>query len=558
MATKTTVEQYKRRHSALDTEHSSWKNDYQTITDFLLPRRGRYLTSDVNKGGKVNNKIINNSGTYALRTLSAGMMAGLTSPARPWFRLVTSNLKLLDNSAVKEWLYDVQVILMTIFAKSNLYKALPTLYTELGGFGTGCMVIDEDFDDVIRCTTHTAGSYRLATNKNGVADTMYRDVPYTVQQVVEKFGYENCSTSVKTMYNAGTFDKYIDVVHVIEPRKVRDHNLATPDNMPIASVWYEKSSNEGKFLRESGYEDNPLVAPRWIVDSSDVYGVGPGHDTKGEIKALQVKEKKLAQAIEKEINPPMTGPSSMDGKANSVLPGHLTFVDVRQGGNGFTPAYQIRPNIDKMNENIRESERRISRGFYEDLFLMLSQSDRRQITAREVEERHEEKLLMLGPVIERVEDEGLDIIIDRTYNIADRGGLIPPAPEELQGANLKVEYISILAQAQKAVATNGIERLVGFVGQVAQAQLAAGQEPTALDKFDVDQSVDDYAEALGTSPKLVRSKDSVEELRGDREEQRMQQQRAESIASSAQVGKDLADIDTEGKNALTDILSAAQ
>ena len=550
----TPISKYTKRHLALDAEHSSWKSDYITISDYILPRRGRFLTSDVNKGGKTNNKIINNSGTNALRTLSAGMMAGLTSPARPWFRL-TTDVTLMDNTAVKEWLFDVQRILLTVFAKSNLYKALPVLYTELGGFGTGCMVIDEDFDDVIRCTTHTAGSYRLATNKNGFADTMYRDVPMTVQQIVEKFGLDKCSANVKALYNAQSLDKYIDVVHVIEPRKVRDHNLATPDQMPIASLWYEKANNEGNFLRESGYEDNPLVAPRWLVDSSDVYGTGPGHDTKGEIKALQIKEREKAKAVAKMGNPPMTGPPGMKDAPASVLPGHITYVDVRQGQEGFRPAYQIQARIDGYIADIQESERRISRGFYEDLFLMITQSDRRQITATEISERKEEKLLMLGPVVERVEDEGLDIVIDRTFNIALRNGLIPPAPEELQGQNLKVEYISILAQAQKAVATSGIERFAGYVESVAGIQLASGQEPSALDKFDVDQSIDEYGESLGVSPKIIRSDDVVDDMRGARQRQAQAKQMADSIAQTAAVGKDLSQTDTEGKNALTDIIN---
>lgn len=553
----TTVLQYKKRHKALDSIYSSWLTDYKDISDYILPRRGRFLVGDVNKGGRTNNKIINNSATMAVRTMSAGMMAGITSPARPWFRLVTTNTRLMEIASVKAYLFDVETILRAIFAKSNFYKALPVLYTELGGFGTGCMVIEEDFDNVIRCVNMTVGSYRLATNKDGIADTMYHDEPMTVQQVVDKFGLEQCSESVKSLYNSQAFDKIVNIVHVIEPRKVRDHNLATSDNMPIASLWYEKD-NAQKFLRESGYEDQALIAPRWIVDSGDAYGTGPGHDTKGEVKALQIKEREKAKAIQKIVNPPMTGPTSMEGKANSVLPGHITFVDSRQGTDGFRPAYQIQVRINELNEDINESERRISRGFYEDLFLMLSQSDRRQITAREVEERHEEKLLMLGPVLERLNDEALNIAIDRTFNIANRNGLLPEPPEELQGMNLKVEYISILAQAQKAVATQGIERLAAYVEHVAGIQTNTGGTPTVLDKFDFDQSVDEYAEALGTSPKLVRSDDAVDGIRAGRKQAENAAQMAQAAQQMAATSKDLSQADTSGKNALTDLLGTSQ
>ena len=75
-------------------------------------------------------------------------------------------------------------------------------------------------------------------------------------------------------------------------------------------------------------------------------------------------------------------------------------------------------------------------------------------------ERHEEKLLMIGPVLERLHHEMLSPLIELTFARMVSAGIVPPAPEELHGRQLNVEFVSVLAQAQRAVATNSIDRFV--------------------------------------------------------------------------------------------------
>tara|TARA_R110002050_G_scaffold247646_1_gene385409 strand:- start:782 stop:1459 length:678 start_codon:yes stop_codon:yes gene_type:complete len=215
---------------------------------------------------------------------------------------------------------------------------------------------------------------------------------------------------------------------------------------------------------------------------------------------------------------------------------------------GFRPTYEVNPRLGELQQDIAETQYRIQQGFYADLFQMMTQSDRRQITAREIDERHEEKLLMLGPVLERLHTELLNPLIDRTFNIMARNDLLPPAPEELGGVTLKVEYISVMAQAQKAIGTGAIERLAGFVGNM------AATKPDVLDKFDADQSVDEYAEMLGVPPKIVVPDDVVQQMRQARQEQMEQQQMMEQASMGAQAAKVMSDADTGGENILTDII----
>lgn len=540
---------YLRRLGDLQNERSNYFGHWQELSEYILPRRGRFLTSKRNDGSKKNNKIIDSTATIAVRTLAAGMMSGITSPARPWFRLSTPNPEMMEDGMVKQWLFDVEKRMRDIFARSNLYNALQTVYEELAVFGTGAMLVQEDYNDVIRCYPFTVGEYTLALSDRLEVNTFYREFDLTVGQMVEWFGKDNCSDGVQAMFRNGHIDKWQTIVQVIEPNFLRDTSKKDRFNMPYRSIYFEKSGSGDTFLSEEGYEDFPVMAPRWHVTGVDIYGRSPGMDALGDVKALQIEQKRKAQGIDKMVNPPMQAPSSLRGQAASVLPGGVTYVDtVTNSGGGFRPVYEVNPRLGELQQDILETQSRIRQTFYADLFQMLSMSNRAQITAREIDERHEEKLLMLGPVLERLQAELLNPLIDRVFNIMMRNKLVPEPPQALQGMDIKVDYISMMAQAQRAIGTASIERLAGFVGNL------SGAMPGVLDKFDADQAVDEYAEMLGVPPRIVVPDDKVKELRAAKEQSMAQEQAMQQLGTGAQAAKVLSEADTSGQNMLNSIL----
>ena len=203
-----------------------------------------------------------------------------------------------------------------------------------------------------------------------------------------------------------------------------------------------------------------------------------------------------------------------------------------------------------MRLDIEAVERRINSAFFVDLFLAISNMEgiqpRNQL---DLAQRNEERLVQLGPVLERLHGEFLTHLIDRVFNQALRAQILPEAPQDLQGTDLKVRFISTLAMAQRSVVTADIERLSLFT-----SNLVAGGWETALDKFDADQAIDEYSKAIGVPPQVVLSDDAVANIRAQRQQQIEQQQLLEAAQSAAQTAKTVADTDTEGKNALTDLI----
>lgn len=549
------LQHFNRRLESLKTEQSTHIGSWRELADNILGYRGRFLVTDRNKGHKRNTKQYNNTPKRAVRTLQSGLMAGATSPARPWFRLQTTDPRLREMGAVKRWVERVEVLLREILNQSNMYRVLSQLYGDIGTFGNGPIALYEDFNNVVRGFSFPVGSYMLAADGEGTIDTLYREYQLTAGQVVTFFGMENVSHTVKKLWSSNP-QAWVDICHAIEPNDDRDRASPLNNNMPVRSVYWEKSQDklESKFLAQRGFEEFPVMAPRWDVTGEDVYATDcPGMTAIGDCKALQTGELKKAKGIGKSVDPPLQAPSSMKGRRISLVEGDISYVDANVPGQKIESIFNVNIDLNAMQQEIAIIEDRINSAYFVDLFLMFASiGNRDRVTAEEIVKRHEEKLLMLGPMYERMEDELLSPMIDRIFNMAVRADIIPTPPRELQDQELRVEYISILAQAQKAVATNVIERTATFIGNMAAIN------PNAVDKFDVDQAIDEYAEAIGSPSTIVLSDEKVEAKRAaaaQQEQMARMAQAAEAAVPATEAVKNLADADTAGNNALTDILA---
>lgn len=524
------VQYHRRRLEELKAVRSPWEATWQALADYIEPTRLRMQS--VNEGPLSRAKILDSTATFALKTLASGMHSGITSPARPWFRLTTFDPDLKDYGPVKNWLANVEQRMREVFQKSNIYPAFHTGYGDLGQFGQSCGILVEDGREVIRMQQLLHGRFWIARDETGRASTLYRQFKWSVQRIVSRFGYDACSLAVRTQYDHGNYDKTFEICHAIEPRLNRNAQMIDKKNKPfLSNYWEANHANDDRLLEESGFDENPIVAPGWELPGDDHYALSPGQIALGDVKMLQIEQTRKLEAIDKMVRPPMTGPTSMRNNPASLLPGAVTYVD-DPSGKGFRPAMEVNLRLSELMQDIRDTGNRINQAFYADLFLMISNMEGIQPRNQfEIAERKEEKLLALGPVLENVYNGQLAPVIDRTFNILERRKELPPAPPELQGRDLQIEYISILAQAQKAVATGSIERTAAFIGNL------AGVKPDILDKFDADEAVDQYADMVGSPPSIIVADDKVKAIRESRAQAQRAAQQAEMAAQMAPAAK---------------------
>lgn len=539
-----------QRHEALKVERSTWLEHWREIAEHMAPRAFRDQRSDANRGTKKHSKIINFTPLEARRTLASGMMTGITSPARPWFRLAVVGSPDIGNSpGVKAWLSECEKVQRESLARSNIYNGLHLMYADLGPFGVTAMLVESDEEDGARCYVFPIGSYCLAAGPRGNVDTIFREISLTVSQLVELFGLEKLCEATRNQHANGKLDQRVDVVHAIYPNPDFEEGVLGPRGKKWLSDWWETTQGlEGGFLRESGFAAFPVLAPRWTRTGEDVYGSSPGMDALGDCKALQLFERRTAQAVDKIVNPPMVASTAARNTPVSLLPGGVNFIDALGQGQAMRPAVDINFGVITVLTNEKmQCENRIKKAFYAHLWLLITDSVG-DMTATEVDERKEEKLQQLGAVLEALNDEALDPLLDLLFDINLAAGRIPPAPPELEGRELKPEYISIMAAAQKALSITGIERFASFIGNLMKL------DPTVADKANFDQMADEFADAIGLPPGCTNTDEQVEEKRKMRAQAQQQAAADAQLAQQAQTAQTLAETPTDGKTVLNTVL----
>ena len=522
--------------TSMDDEFKTWQPHWAEVARFTQPRLGTHLSNVVGqpqrKGDQLNSKLLNGRGMSASQVLANGMARGLANPATPWFKLTTKDPGLRKNAEVKAWLADVEAALYAYFASINFYNSMKGGYLHLGVFATACTLMLESRDNIGVCYSLPAGGYRLALDHELNVNRLLRRTDMTVMQLYEKFypdhGEDKFPQEIKTAYARGDYGITRTVAHYIEPNGDQVWGKLGAMNMPYRSYhWLQDDTC--KVLSVGGFEEKPFMAPRWDVEGTDTYGRGPGMNALPALRQLQLDAMRKQQAKDYIVTPPIGLPQTMANRQVSLAPRSVTTL-ITTGPNQAGPIWEVDATaLTVLAQDIIETQNEVDAYFYADLFMAITNMD--GVQPRNIEEiasRNEEKLTQLGPVIDRNQNEMLRPAIDRAFGILDRAGELPEAPEILDGQELDVEFVGILAQMQKAVGVGSIERLLGFVGNL------SAQFPEAADKIDVDQTIDEYAERIGAPPRMIRANDQVEEIRGQRAQM-------ESMANAAGAMKPVAD-----------------
>ena len=240
----------------------------------------------------------------------------------------------------------------------------------------------------------------------------------------------------------------------------------------------------------------------------------------------------------------------------SILAGDLTTYDQRSGDPGFRPAHEVNLNIQMMEQRSDRIRGRIKQFFYYDLFLMMEQEQEssQPITAEEVREKHEEKLLMLSPVLEKANRGAFNPLIQFTYRCMLQRGMIPPMPSVMKGKELQVEYTSIFAQSLKMIELEALDKFSQWLQEKAQIF------PEMLDVVDADDMVRQYADLVTLPPTIIRTEDAIKVIRQQRAQQQQQQQQAAQAQQQAETAAKLSSASTDPSQptALTQMMQDAQ
>lgn len=520
-----------QRFESLKQERSSWEDLWRDIRDYCLPDLGCFSGEDATQGSKRYRKILDAEAIGCADVLAAGLLGGVSSPSRPWLRLTTMDPDLDKNPVVKEWMTKVQDLLLLYFSKAECYNALHQSYLELPVFGTACTIVKPHPEQLISLQNLTIGEYWLAEDDYGKVDTMYRRLSLTAKQMVQQWGFEAVNNDVRQAFEKDPFARF-NVIHAIEPRIERNPDKRDNKNMPWQSVYFQEGVQD-KVLSESGFRNFPALCPRWMTSGGSVYGRGPGAKALSAQKSLQRLHLRLAELVDYGTRPPILYPSTLKDQLSQFKPGGRVAVNPQEAPI-IRSMWEVRTDPQAMLALIQSTRQDIQRIFFVNVFQMIAatanQTDR---TATEVQALEQEKVMVLGPVLERLHTELLDPLVTNAFGFMVEYNMLPEVPEELYGRELSIEYVSVLAEAQKNASANGIVRTAQQIGLLAQIN------PQAVDKLDVDATIDQLADMNGVPPSLIVTGQKVALIRQQRAEQQQAQMQAAQLQQAMTSLKDL-------------------
>jgi hypothetical protein len=531
----------------------SWWTHWRELADYFLPRRYKWIVTpnQQSRGSPINQHILDSTGVICARNLASGLVSGKSSPTRAWFKLRVGTVDSTTTSPTSLWLAECERILYLIFSESNFYNSIAQFYFDLVIFGTATMLIYEDYENVINCINPCAGEYYIDIDGKYRPVIFYREFTLTVSAIVNEFGLENCSETVRSLYadpGGANLTRELIVAHSIEPNDDgRASEFGFSDKFAYRELYWEwggSASPQGSnyqpqgFLRRKGYYSRPNIAARWDIVSNDPYGRSPGMDGLPDQKQVQLETRRKAQAIDKMVNPPLVADVQLKNQPASLLPGGMTYVQgfTTSGKPGIASIYDSKFPVAEITEDLNEVKQRLSRIFFNDVLMTASQYETRSnVTAVEWNMRKSESLVALGPALDRIDYEGLSPTIDRVFDIASRAGILPPAPPEIQGQMINISYVSMLKQAQDATAASGIEATLKLAGEL------EGLKPGSMMNIDVDYAIDKYSSLQNNDPKMIRSPEVLAQMR---EEEAKQQQAAQQAAIAEQLSKSAKNLTT--------------
>ena len=274
----------------------------------------------------------------------------------------------------------------------------------------------------------------------------------------------------------------------------------------------------------------PYAIPRWQKESGEIFGRGPGWNALSDQKMLNEMKRITLKAGQRAIDPPLLVDHEGvigGGSGLHVDPGGVTIVNAV-----MSPSTDpVRPLLSGADFRISEvligdTRKQVQDAFHHQLIQMIRDPN---MTATQVLELATQMQRHLAPILGRMTTEMLEPTIDRVFSIEERAGRMPPAPSQLAGVSLKIEYVSPVARAQKASDAQAIIQWLTVLTNLAQI------DPGVMDIPDTDATARSLAESFGVPPTLMKTPDQIAAVRQVRAQQAQEKQQQEQLAMGASV-----------------------
>jgi len=503
------------RFNQLTGMRGNWEDHWQELAEFHMPNKAT-INSERTPGDKRNTQLLDNTGMKSLEVLASALASLLTNPALEFFSLTTGDLALDNNDTVRKWLQDSTTRMHNVLNNSNFQTEVHELYLDLALFGTSPMSIVEDDEKTVRFMTHSIDKFFIDEDNQGRVNEAYRLIKWNARQIVGEFGEDKLPPKIKKAFDQGSSQKF-DIIHAIYPEDITKAGQSS-----FRFVSQHILREDAVELRQAKFREMPFVVPRWSKLSDEIYGRSPAMTSLPDMKTLNKMTETTIKGAQKVVDPPLQVPDDGFIQPIRVRPGSLNYF--RAGtGDRIQPIFND-ARIDFGFQSMDEKRKRVRDAFFIDAIIL---REGPQKTATEVLQIAEEGRRLLGPIIGRQQEEFLRPLIDRVFGIMLRREMFLPVPEQLEGRDLDVQYLSPIATAQRTSQAQNILRGLETMSAFFQV------DPQATDNIDSDAAVQIVARSFNWPQDLIKNQDEVEAARQARAQAAQEQIQQEEAAQQA-------------------------
>lgn len=518
-----------QRWDDLKTERSKDELDWEDIARLIRPQRGGFKQHDFT--GRRMDKPLSSAPVVANSNMAAGLYGTLTNPANRWMSMGTLDPDLAQWQPFKEWADAVSNRILASFRPGNasFYPSAIQVFSDLAAFGNA-----PSYDEL------QASEQRIMDVTLSLAEVVWDiDAFGQVVEVVRKFmwkprmiveAFRDVPPKVAELAEKGSNDKLVLYHHVYRNSDYRKGRLGA-EGKRWRSIYVLEDHRA--VLADRGYDEMPFTVARWEVESGKSVGTGPGFIALSSARVNHQMEAANLRAGQYAADRALLAPDRDAWPLNgTVRPGSTIYGGVDyQGRQMILPLDNVSGTGLSLDMQARKVEE-IRDAFH---WSLMNLAGRTGMTATEVMERQEEKLRLMAPHMGRVQEEYLAPKISRRFAMLWRAGQIPPPPEGLpEGTSLEVEYVSAAAMAQKSTEGAAVVRVLSDVMPLAQV------DPRAMDRIDIDATLEVLAEARGVPSKILRSREEADQIAQARAQAQQAQQALEAAQAGGGIMRDLA------------------
>ena len=520
---------------SLEDEFEKREDRFHDIRDLIAVGTGAFkielddtdIDTDIDYG-----KLLDGEHLEYFETLTSGLYGGLVNPSGEWFDVVPRSAYLFDDVDVMDYCYGVKKAFELLFHATNFYKEFKMTCNEYPIYGFAPLMIEEDKEKLVKFTHFTCGEAYLGCDFDGEYNQLAREIRLTPDQMVNYFGYDNCTLSVQKAFEERQFDKKFTVFHLICPNYNTKSNSRLNSNMPYVDLYWtqdgEKNFNNMHVLRKSGYKENPLSVFFWTKkNKKQVYPLGIGGRCLGDVKELQNTSYNGSVNEAFLMNPAMALHTYL--QRQPILPGSTFYTD-QDPTKVATEIRRVQSYIEEIEKKKELIKNRIRKLTMADIMLLFATKDKDRMTAREVIAIINEQAALLGGIYLNAKDS-LTQVFKRVFAIGLRKGYFPMPPDTLAGDGINVEFTSNIAKVQRMTELQGISDLALYTGQYAQ------MKPEILDNLDEDKVFAELVNKLSVNTKVRKHPRLVQQIREQRAQQQQAAAQAEQMETMAKAAK---------------------